>query len=73
MDIIKETSKLGYEEGKFLDYVISFYNYDTGVYKIATETEITDAVIKYLIETPEEEILFDSWDREQVRMRYLKR
>ena len=51
----------------FYTYVWEFYNFKTGVYPIATDERIAQAVNEYLESKPLSEIEFDSFDREQVR------
>jgi hypothetical protein len=61
------TAQIVNEVRIFIEYVNSFYNIETGIDPIATEKEITDAVYEYLF-TTENQIDFDSMDRECVRM-----
>lgn len=51
----------------FQEYVLSFYNDKTGIYPIASKSEIIDAVDLYLGDVKLSEIYFDSIDRERVR------
>ena len=52
---------------QFYKYVIEFYNEKTGIYPIATQERIVEAVNKYLESKPLNQIYFDSIDREAVR------
>ena len=52
---------------EFHKYVYDFYNDVSGVYKIASEARIYQAVNEYLESKPLGEIWFDSLDREYVR------
>ena len=51
----------------FQIYVWEFYNNKNGIYPIANNFEIQDAVMKYIEKKPLTEIEFDSYDREKVR------
>ena len=51
----------------FQIYVWEFYNNKNGIYTIANNFEIQDAVMKYIESKPLTEIEFDSYDREKVR------
>ena len=51
----------------FYEYVWSFYNLESGIYPIATDERIQEAVNQYLESKPLGEIYFDSFDRESVR------
>ena len=53
---------------KFFKYVDDFYNDKTGIYKIADSYRIKAAVEAYLESKPLNEIEFDSFDREHVRV-----
>jgi hypothetical protein len=55
------------EIAEFVDYCISFYDEKEGLEPIASKKQIRDAVYKYIM-TTENEIVFDSLDREGVRM-----
>jgi hypothetical protein len=61
---MRNYSELIYE---FYRYVHSFYNLETGVYPIATDSRIQECVNQYLETKPSSQIYFDSFDREQVR------
>lgn len=52
---------------EFYEYVWSFYNLKTGIYPIATDERIKQAVNEYLESKPLSQIEFDSIDRELVR------
>jgi hypothetical protein len=52
---------------EFYEYVWKFYNLKTGLYPIATDERIQEAVNQYLESKPLGEIYFDTFDREQVR------
>jgi len=51
----------------FINYVLDFYNADSGIYKdvAATRAEVIDATRK--LERTYEDICYDSVDRERVR------
>lgn len=51
----------------FIEYCNDFYNIHHGIFKIATEEEIEDAVYQYMTQPTNIEILFDTTDRERVR------
>ena len=51
----------------FYIYVWKFYNMESGLYPIATDKRIQQAVNEYLESKPLGEIYFDSFDRECVR------
>lgn len=51
----------------FVEYCNEFYNENDGLYPIASKEEIREAVTQYVMST-EEELYFDSFDRERVRM-----
>ena len=51
----------------FYNYVIDFYNNESGIYPIASHEEIVNAVNQFLESKPLSEIYFDSIDRETVR------
>jgi hypothetical protein len=57
----------GNEIREFYEYVWSFYNLETGIYPIATDARIQEAVNQYLESKPLSQIHFDSIDRELVR------
>jgi len=52
---------------KFYEYVWEFYNLESGVYPIATDERIQEAVNQYLESKSLKDIEFDSLDRERVR------
>lgn len=52
---------------EFYTYCNEFYNDETGIYPIATEKRIVEAVNQYLESKPLSQIYFDSFDRECVR------
>lgn len=56
------------EISQFYKYVSDFYNDVNGVYPIASEEKIVEAVNQYLESKSLSEIHFDSFDRECVRM-----
>lgn len=51
----------------FHEYVWLFYNLESGLYPIATDKRIQEAVNQYLESKPLSQIYFDSLDRESVR------
>ena len=51
----------------FYEYVWLFYNLESGLYPIATDERIQEAVNQYLESKPFSQINFDSFDRESVR------
>ena len=51
----------------FITYCNDFYNIEYGVYPIATSEEIENAIGEYLTFPHQNDIHFDSYDREQVR------
>jgi hypothetical protein len=51
----------------FQGYCLDFYNNKTGIYPIASESEVIEAVNQYLTDRRLGEIYFDSIDREAVR------
>ena len=51
----------------FQIYVWEFYNEKSGIYPIANNFEIQNAVMKYIESKLLTEIEFDSFDREKVR------
>ena len=51
----------------FYEYVWLFYNLESGLYPIATDKRIQEAVNQYLESKPLSQIYFDSLDRESVR------
>jgi hypothetical protein len=51
----------------FYEYVWLFYNLESGLYPIATDKRIQEAVNQYLESKPLGQIYFDSLDRESVR------
>ena len=51
----------------FHEYVWLFYNLESGLYPIATDKRIQEAVNQYLESKPLGQIYFDSLDRESVR------
>jgi hypothetical protein len=59
-DLVKELDA-------FFQYVWEFYNEKSGIYPIATDTQIQSAVNKFLESKPLTEFDFDSFDREEVR------
>ena len=65
------------EINEFTNYCVDFYNNKTGVYKIATKKEIEIAVDSYLYKRWNKgkfhKVLFDSVDRERIRMQHLKK
>lgn len=60
---------MGYPEliADFCKYCNEFYNDEIGIYPIATEKRIVEAVNQYLESKPLSQIYFDSFDRECVR------
>jgi len=52
---------------EFYEYVWKFYNIESGLYKLATDERIQEAVNIYLESKPLGEFYFDSFDREEVR------
>tara|TARA_R110000751_G_scaffold93048_1_gene181811 strand:+ start:499 stop:738 length:240 start_codon:yes stop_codon:yes gene_type:complete len=51
----------------FKNYCYDFYNIKHGIFPIATNTEIDNAIMKYLLISTYKQIDFDSIDRENVR------
>ena len=51
----------------FYEYVWLFYNLESGLYPIATDKKIQEAVNQYIESKPLGQIYFDSLDRESVR------
>lgn len=64
---MKSESNIIRDIARFIEYCNNFYNIHTGIYRIATEEEIEDAVYQYLTQPTDIEILFDTTDRERVR------
>ena len=52
---------------EFVEYCNDFYNIDGGIYPIATNERINEAVTQFIESKPLSEIYFDSFDRECVR------
>jgi len=52
---------------EFQEYVCEFYNDKNGIYPIANNVQIQDAVMKYIESMLLTDIHFDSLDRERVR------
>ena len=52
---------------EFVGYVTAFYNDKDGIYPIATDKRIREAIAIYLESKPLSQIYFDSFDREAVR------
>jgi len=52
---------------EFYKNIWKFYNIKTGIYPIATDKKIQQAVNQYIESKPLSQIHFDSFDREQVR------
>jgi hypothetical protein len=63
----KENKILDSEIKEFKNYCVDFYHNKYGIYPIATEKEIYEAVNVFLMLTGIEKIQFDSFDREKVR------
>ena len=53
---------------EFKNYCYEFYNINYGIYKIATNNEIDNAIMKYFFISNYKDIEFDSIDRENVRI-----
>jgi len=53
---------------EFKNYCYEFYNINYGIYKIATNNEIDNAIMKYFFISNYKDIDFDSIDRENVRI-----
>jgi len=53
---------------EFKNYCYEFYNINYGIYKIATNKEIDNAIMKYFFISNYKDIDFDSIDRENVRI-----
>lgn len=53
---------------EFKNYCYEFYNINYGVYPIATNIEIDNAIMKYFFISNYKDIEFDSIDRENVRI-----
>lgn len=51
----------------FIDYCNDFYSLETGIYPIATKKDIETACIKYILQAKNNNLEFDSLDREKVR------
>ena len=64
--VLKKRSFLT-ELNLFIEYCNDFYNNKTGMYPIATRSEIINAIGEYLTEPHTIDIQFDSVDREMVR------
>jgi len=52
---------------EFVEYCKDFYNDKTGIYPIATNEEIENAVFQFMVNPKVISVDFDSHDREQVR------
>tara|TARA_R100000951_G_scaffold70362_1_gene59302 strand:+ start:170 stop:430 length:261 start_codon:yes stop_codon:yes gene_type:complete len=53
---------------EFKNYCYEFYNINYGIYPIATNIEIDNAIMKYFYISNYKDIDFDSLDRENVRI-----
>lgn len=51
----------------FKNYCYYFYNINYGIFPIATNMEIDNAIIKYMLISTYKQVDFDSIDRENVR------
>lgn len=65
------------EINEFTKYCVDFYNNETGIYKIATKKEIEIAVDSYLhkrwAQGKFHKVLFDSIDRERIRIQHFQK
>jgi len=53
---------------EFKNYCYQFYSINNGIYPIATNIEIDNAIMKYFFISNYKDIEFDSIDRENVRI-----
>lgn len=51
----------------FIDYCNDFYSLEIGIYPIATKKDIETACIKYILQAKNNNLEFDSLDREKIR------